>query len=318
MAGHDETREHGCSSGANPPYPVGGVPPTFCTACGAPIDSRAVICPRCGVAQHGVTSSGYERAAAQGSAATTIKSGTLWTRDWLRGRSKAARVALVIVPVIFLLLVVIVIRGHAPSDGQSCIGASDSDIQAWVDSKSSNIPSGVSQSLVAQQVSAICSTAQNANMPQSFDNDLLQLAVSGASSQASTDSTTTTDTTTTDTTATDTTTTDTTATDTTTTDTTATDTTATDTTTGAAASATNTCDPNISSAKGTSCPFAENVFKSYATALHAGNTNATVQATSPITGQSYTMDCKSDGSTVTCTGGNGALVTFPEHAAQVY
>jgi hypothetical protein len=28
-----------------------GVPPTFCRACGGGIDSRAAICPRCGVAQ---------------------------------------------------------------------------------------------------------------------------------------------------------------------------------------------------------------------------------------------------------------------------
>ncbi|MCW3101320.1 MAG: hypothetical protein JWL77_6938 [Chthonomonadaceae bacterium] len=40
---------------SRPELPAGApsaVPPTFCRACGRPVDSRAVICPACGVAQH--------------------------------------------------------------------------------------------------------------------------------------------------------------------------------------------------------------------------------------------------------------------------
>ena len=36
------------------PPNAGALPPTFCRACGSPIDSRASICPKCGVAQHAV------------------------------------------------------------------------------------------------------------------------------------------------------------------------------------------------------------------------------------------------------------------------
>ena len=40
------------------PPNAGALPPTFCRACGSPIDSRASICPGCGVAQDGAVPSG--------------------------------------------------------------------------------------------------------------------------------------------------------------------------------------------------------------------------------------------------------------------
>lgn len=59
----------------------------------------------------------------------------------------------------------------------------------------------------------------------------------------------------------------------------------------------------------TSCPFAEEVRRAYASAT--GNTPgaaATVVAVSPVTGRSYTMNCTATGKLVTCIGGENAVV----------
>ncbi len=80
------------------------------------------------------------------------------------------------------------------------------------------------------------------------------------------------------------------------------------------------CDQNISAGPGTSCPFAENVFKAYASDYRANGeqTSVQVQASSPVTGTQYQMTCVTDGATVGCTGGNNAYVTYPFHAVVVY
>lgn len=80
------------------------------------------------------------------------------------------------------------------------------------------------------------------------------------------------------------------------------------------------CDQNISAGTDTTCPFAENVFVAYAADYQANGeqSNNTVNANSPVTHQSYNMDCANDGVTVGCTGGNNSFVTFPFHAVQVY
>jgi hypothetical protein len=57
----------------------------------------------------------------------------------------------------------------------------------------------------------------------------------------------------------------------------------------------------------TSCPFAENVRDAYNEAPGAA---ATVEVYSPVTGQTYTMDCAPSGTGVTCSGGNNASVSF--------
>jgi hypothetical protein len=44
----------------------------------------------------------------------------------------------------------------------------------------------------------------------------------------------------------------------------------------------------------------------------------TVQASSPITGQSYALHCRTVAAMVTCTGGSHARVRFPLHAIEVY
>ena len=57
----------------------------------------------------------------------------------------------------------------------------------------------------------------------------------------------------------------------------------------------------------TTCPFAENVAKAYTNANDSGN--VTVTASSPATGETYTMQC-SGRSPVSCTGGTNAFVVF--------
>jgi hypothetical protein len=81
------------------------------------------------------------------------------------------------------------------------------------------------------------------------------------------------------------------------------------------------CDQNISAATGTTCGFANSVFKAYADAIggsRSPSSSIPVQATSPATGEPYSMTCDFDGEGVVCTGGNDARVTFPEWAAAVY
>ena len=84
--------------------------------------------------------------------------------------------------------------------------------------------------------------------------------------------------------------------------------------------ATESCDQNISVNEATSCPFAENVFVSYWEEYEAygEETYTYVTAYSSTTGESYGMECVLSSDIVTCTGGNGALVTFPMEAVRVY
>lgn len=61
---------------------------------------------------------------------------------------------------------------------------------------------------------------------------------------------------------------------------------------------------------GTTCAFAEAVRKAYSAAItESGSaTPSSVEATSPVTGRSYTMSCTAAGRLITCTGGDGAMV----------
>ena len=71
--------------------------------------------------------------------------------------------------------------------------------------------------------------------------------------------------------------------------------------------ATASCGGLVFAGPDTSCPFAENVVSAYVNATSFGN--ATVTATSPATGETYTMQCSGE-SPVSCTGGTNALVVF--------
>jgi hypothetical protein len=70
------------------------------------------------------------------------------------------------------------------------------------------------------------------------------------------------------------------------------------------AGATASCGGPVFVGPHTSCPFAENVEKAY---LNSGN--ATVSAVSPVTGQTYVIQCVG-GSPDVCRGGTNALVEF--------
>jgi hypothetical protein len=84
------------------------------------------------------------------------------------------------------------------------------------------------------------------------------------------------------------------------------------------------CDQNITVGPHTSCGFADNVFKAYAEALHAGPrtpANYSFHASSPATGKSYAVSCRASvgsNSTATCSTATGATVSFPVWAARVY
>lgn len=80
------------------------------------------------------------------------------------------------------------------------------------------------------------------------------------------------------------------------------------------------CDQNIQVNSVTSCPFASHVFVAYwnSGSSSSGWSAADVTAYSPVTSQSYDMDCTTDQSTVNCSGGNNAYVASPMSAVQVY
>jgi hypothetical protein len=80
------------------------------------------------------------------------------------------------------------------------------------------------------------------------------------------------------------------------------------------------CDQNIKAAPHTSCGFADNVFMAFARAVSsgAGAEAREVVATSPATGHTLTVECRtSEGHTVCSTGGQ-TRVRFPFSAARVY
>ena len=81
------------------------------------------------------------------------------------------------------------------------------------------------------------------------------------------------------------------------------------------------CDQNISAGPHTTCGFADNVFRAFARQVsNEGSEPAdyAVQATSPATGKTYRMSCRTTNETTECSGGKGAHVEFPLNAAQIY
>lgn len=82
---------------------------------------------------------------------------------------------------------------------------------------------------------------------------------------------------------------------------------------------THACDQNISAGSGTTCAFANDVFRSYAAAVQSGGgSDQSLSAYSSAAGRSIDVYCSYAGGDVTCTGGDSALVTFPKWAADVY
>ena len=67
------------------------------------------------------------------------------------------------------------------------------------------------------------------------------------------------------------------------------------------------CGDGITAGSKTSCEFAKNVRAAY---YDVPGDSVEIEAFSPVTGKTYTMSCVLNGSTVTCRGGNEAVVTF--------
>ncbi len=67
------------------------------------------------------------------------------------------------------------------------------------------------------------------------------------------------------------------------------------------------CADGIRASDSTSCPFAKNVREAY---FSVPGDSVEVDVHSPVTGKTYTMACVRTGDTVTCRGGNRAVVKF--------
>jgi hypothetical protein len=67
------------------------------------------------------------------------------------------------------------------------------------------------------------------------------------------------------------------------------------------------CGDGVFAGPNTSCPFAKNVRDGY---FSAGGDSVEIDVYSPVTGETYSMNCVKTGDTVTCRGGNEAVVTF--------
>ena len=68
------------------------------------------------------------------------------------------------------------------------------------------------------------------------------------------------------------------------------------------------CGDGVSAGPATSCPFAKNVRDEY---FAVPGDSVEIDVHSPVTGKTYTMSCVRAGDSVTCRGGNQAVVKFP-------
>ena len=67
------------------------------------------------------------------------------------------------------------------------------------------------------------------------------------------------------------------------------------------------CSDGIKAGPSTSCPFAKNVRDAY---FDVPGDSVEIDVHSPVTGKTYAMACVRSGDTVTCRGGNQAVVRF--------
>lgn len=67
------------------------------------------------------------------------------------------------------------------------------------------------------------------------------------------------------------------------------------------------CGDNILAGPDTSCPFAKNVREAY---FEVPGDSVEIEVHSPVTDKTYTMACVRAGDSVTCRGGNHAVVKF--------
>ncbi|MDQ3850636.1 MAG: hypothetical protein M3296_08510 [Actinomycetota bacterium] len=67
------------------------------------------------------------------------------------------------------------------------------------------------------------------------------------------------------------------------------------------------CGDGVFAGSKTSCPFAKNVRDAY---FDVPGDSVEIDVHSPVTGKTYRMACVKTGGTVTCRGGNEAVVRF--------
>ena len=67
------------------------------------------------------------------------------------------------------------------------------------------------------------------------------------------------------------------------------------------------CGDGVFAGRKTSCPFAKNVRDGY---FAVPGDSVEIDVHSPVTGKTYRMNCVKTRDTVTCRGGNEAVVTF--------
>jgi hypothetical protein len=67
------------------------------------------------------------------------------------------------------------------------------------------------------------------------------------------------------------------------------------------------CGDGVFAGPNTSCPFAKNVHDAY---FAVPGDSVEIDVYSPVTHKTYRMNCVMTGNTVTCRGGNEAVVTF--------
>ena len=67
------------------------------------------------------------------------------------------------------------------------------------------------------------------------------------------------------------------------------------------------CNNGVLAGPSTSCPFAKNVHDAY---FDVPGDSVEIDVHSPVTGKTYTMACVRTGDSVTCRGGNQAVVQF--------
>ncbi len=70
------------------------------------------------------------------------------------------------------------------------------------------------------------------------------------------------------------------------------------------------CGDGVFAGPKTSCPFAKNVRDAY---FAVPGDSVEIDVYSPVTKQTYTMNCVQTGETVTCRGGNQAVVRFKRY-----
>lgn len=101
--------------------------------------------------------------------------------EWYDKQSKQRKVTVLFgVPFAVLLVVVVITVATAtpvPSEGQLCTSANTSEIDAWVESKRSAIPTGVDLHGVEDEAASMCKVARDASMSESFSERLFATSV---------------------------------------------------------------------------------------------------------------------------------------------